>query len=470
MPPGNPSRAASAFESDRMTDTTRPQGYLTEVGYPAFFHPEQAPSWLAAVLAALGRPAPQSGTWCEIGCGQGFAATLLAAANPAMRFTGIDINPRHIDTARRRAEAAGLENVDFLCADIRDAGAAGGSFGHILSHGVLSWVSDGVREAIADFAAARLAPGGIAVLHYMSEPGGSAFRSFHSVFRQLAGSRDPVAEGAAILRAMRDAGAGFFQLHAHAGPSLDTMETEDPAYIAHEYMNADFHPLAFREVQGLMAARGLDWLGSAVPVDNIDAVSVPEKALAAIAPVEDPVLRETLKDLARNQALRYDIFVQPGAAPDAAGHMDLLRAARWGLLPAAPRPPFAADLSFSAKIGAVRGDRHIFGPLLERLGQGPARFGDFAQIPPFAGRPGLLNQALQTALWAGLAHPVQPVADPARAGRLNRLLLQEAALGGKVPALAAPALGAGLAVSADQIAALAAGQGGVLRLMFALDA
>ena len=57
--------------------------------YPAFFHPEQAPLWLAAVAAALGRPGPEDDSAvCEIGCGQGFGLCLLAAANPARRPVG----------------------------------------------------------------------------------------------------------------------------------------------------------------------------------------------------------------------------------------------------------------------------------------------------------------------------------------------------------------------------------------------
>lgn len=453
-------------------DQARGAGYLTDVRYPAHFHAEQAPLWLAAVLAALGRVPPAATSWCEVGCGQGFGALVLAAANPSVRFTGIDINPEHIEIARRRAEAAGLENVRFLCADVRDPDAVEGSFSHIVTHGVLSWVGDDVREAFVAFTARHLAPGGIAAVQYMSEPGGSAFRAFHSVFRQLAGRPDAVAEGLRLLTAMRDAGAGFFQLYPHAGASLDDLLTRDADYIAHEYMNPDFRPLAFREVQGAFAQAGLDWLGSAMPVENVDALSLPTEAARVIEDIRDPVLRETMKDMARNQAMRYDLFAHPAPAPGNAAHMALLRQPVWGLLPGAPfLGPEAETIVFDTRIGPVEGDARVFRPLLQRLGQGPARFADLEQVPPFAGRPGLLNQVFQMALGARFAHPVQPVRDPFGAGRLNRLLLQEAQAGAHVPALSAPALGSGFEVSAGDLAALSAGGGAPhLRLMFVLDA
>lgn len=439
-------------------------GYLAGVAYPAFFHREQAPSWLSSVAAALGRRGPVGpARWCEIGCGQGFGATLLAAANPGIDFTAIDLNPDHIETARSRAEAAGLRNIRFLCADIRDEGIVSGPFDFIACHGVLSWVEADVRRAIAGFIGRHLGPDGLAALEYMSEPGGSAFRAFHSVFCAVAGRPDPVAEGLALLQAMRKVGAGFFHLHPHAADTLENLLNEPPAYVAHEYLNSVFRPLAFREVQALLAGAGLDWLGSATPAENIDAFSLPSEAARVIAPLRDVTLRETLKDIARNQALRYDLFARPAAPIGDAAHLALLRAGEWALLPGAPP---AVGLRFSTRIGMVDADPGLFGPLIETLRHGPASFAALERVAPFAGRPGLLNQALQVGLWAGIAHPLVPVADPEPAERLNRLLLETAASGGEVPALAAPGLGTGLPVNRETLDALHRGGGDPLLRSF----
>lgn len=432
--------------------------YSVETTYPAFFHREQSPLWLAAVSEALGRavPALSGASWCELGCGQGYGATLLAAANPGMRFVGVDIDPQHIEMARVRAKAADLDNVEFICADIATRDALDGSFDLIVCHGVFSWVGPRVRNAIAATASRHLKLGGLMALHYMSEPGGAAFRAFHAVFQAVAERPDPVAEGLALLQAMRKAKAGFFQLHPHAEGTLDRLLAEDPAYVAHEFLNAEFRPLSFAEVNANMAGNGPQWLGSAKPIENIDAISLPAETAKTIGRITDPVLRETMKDVARNQPMRYDLFGLPQAPIGDAAHLDLLRQRTWTLLPGAPEP---GALRLDTIIGPVHGDAAIFGPLLTALRNGPASFQALEAIAPFAERPGLLSQALQTALWAGIVHPCIARPDPLPSRRLNRVLLQEAADGRDVPALAAPLIGSGLPVGRKVLADLQLGLG-----------
>ena len=53
----------------------------------------------------------------EIGPGGGTALRLLAAAYPASRFTGYDLDPRQVERARDAAEAAGLPNLRFEARD-----------------------------------------------------------------------------------------------------------------------------------------------------------------------------------------------------------------------------------------------------------------------------------------------------------------------------------------------------------------
>ncbi|WP_373499645.1 class I SAM-dependent methyltransferase [Desulfococcus sp.] len=59
---------------------------------------------------------------CDLGCGEGVALTLMAAAFPASRFTGIDMDPEVIRIAESAAAEAGLDNARFL---VRDAAALG---------------------------------------------------------------------------------------------------------------------------------------------------------------------------------------------------------------------------------------------------------------------------------------------------------------------------------------------------------
>jgi len=54
---------------------------------------------------------------CDLGCGQGVALVLMAAAFPSSRFTGIDISRQALAAARQMAAERKLSNVTFLEAD-----------------------------------------------------------------------------------------------------------------------------------------------------------------------------------------------------------------------------------------------------------------------------------------------------------------------------------------------------------------
>jgi 2-polyprenyl-3-methyl-5-hydroxy-6-metoxy-1,4-benzoquinol methylase len=60
---------------------------------------------------------------CDVGCGQGHAVNLMAAAFPASRFTGLDFSDEGIAAARREAAQMGLTNASF---EVRDIAALDG--------------------------------------------------------------------------------------------------------------------------------------------------------------------------------------------------------------------------------------------------------------------------------------------------------------------------------------------------------
>src|SRR5690606_10327780 len=138
------------------------------------------------VLTALGQQkmSGDNASWCEIGCGSGVGLVILAAANPATSFHGIDVNPVHIEQARSLADQAGVTNVRFHCADLRNIGDMP-EFDYIIAHGIYSWVSPEVREAIRWFIGGHLKADGVALLHYLTLPGAADSMAFHALFRAL---------------------------------------------------------------------------------------------------------------------------------------------------------------------------------------------------------------------------------------------------------------------------------------------
>lgn len=423
--------------------------YITDIAYVSRFHREHSPAWLVATLTALGLSSPSIGgsRWCEIGCGDGFGACLLAAANPQVHFTGIDINPGHIDAARQLASEAGLGNIDFHVFDISGGRREPALFDFVIAHGIYSWVAPRVRDEIMRFAAQSTTPGGVFYLHYMAQPGAAPFAIFQSIFRQMVAAENGHVErgiraGLDFLAKLKVTNAGFFIAHPAAASTLDHLGREDPAYIAHEYLNDHFAPLHVADVMQKAGDVGLRLVGSATPIENIDTLSVPGSVTPILQDVKDGALRETLKDLARNQSLRRDLYMRDPRPLDPAAHTAALNDMVFALMPGVPA---SGTLTIDTRIGPVELPAAYVVPLLSTLANGPQSFAQLQIVGPKAMPTGLLNQILHTLMGAGIVHPLPgAVTDTGPSERLNAILLERLRKREKVPALAATEMGSGL--------------------------
>lgn len=93
----------------------------------------------------------------EIGCGTG--STALIHAPFVARIRAIDFSANMIGIARRKAQAAGIGNVEFACATVDEVQAPDGSFDAVLALNVLHLLEHR-REALAK-------------VHRLLKPGGA---------------------------------------------------------------------------------------------------------------------------------------------------------------------------------------------------------------------------------------------------------------------------------------------------------
>jgi len=71
---------------------------------------------------------------CDLGCGEGVAAILMAEAFPNSRFTGIDISNKALNTGKKDARSRGLINIEFVSQDaakIKDDPSMAASFDYV---------------------------------------------------------------------------------------------------------------------------------------------------------------------------------------------------------------------------------------------------------------------------------------------------------------------------------------------------
>jgi SAM-dependent methyltransferase len=441
-------------------------GYVTDVSYTTSFYRELTPAWLGMTSLLLGHRPPDLAApfhYADVGCGNGFTTLIVAATCPQADVWGFDFNPAHIEFASTLAAQAGLTNAHFVETSFADLNSAKvPAFDLMVSHGVLSWISPANRHELMQAVARHLKPGGLVYLGYNVTTGWASMLPVQALMRMLTAAspeRSDLAV-AGVLDAvdrLKQAGALYFQAHPGVEPRLTDMRRQDPRYIAHEYLNQDWHPLMFADIAGEMAEAKCAYIGSATLAENIDNVSVPQGVLPILGETRDLVLRETLRDIGCAQPFRRDLF-RKGLAPLQAPEQQVLveqLALAW-LGQAVPE----GGATFQTPVGTVTGRPEVYQPMVDLLQSGPMTVGRLRAAPEFAGRPmPELMQAFTLMVSGGYAHPMLPEAVTASgreaARRLNQAIAQVNGNGGALPALAAPMIGA--AVGADTLETLLVG-------------
>ena len=443
-------------------------GYVSDVDYTRHFYRETTPIWLATAALLLGQPAPdltRPFRYADLGCAHGFTAITVAATCPQAEVWGFDFNPSHIESARSLAARAGVGNARFVETSFASLAAMPSGdlpeFDFIVTHGVLSWISPENRQRLIEVIGQRLRPGGLAYCSYNVDTGWSGAAALRTLMRMRAaagGGRTDQTVTAVLdyLERLKAAGALFFNANPALESRLKSMREQDARYIAHEYLNLDWHPLMFADVSRAMADTKCEFIGSATLSENIDAVSVPAGVMPMLAEADNRTLRETLRDFGANQVFRRDIYrrgVQTVPMAEQHARLDDLRLAWTG-------QKAGETVTIATPLGSLTGRPELYRPLLAALETGPVSIRDVRLLPDYAGRP--LVELLQVAallIAGGFAHPVLPGGDEAvvrdRVAGLNRAISAINADGGDLPRLVAPLIGSVL--NADLLEILTVG-------------
>jgi SAM-dependent methyltransferase len=371
-------------------------GYGTDVPYVHVFTRELAPAWLdhVALVAGFAPPACEKGfAWCDLGCGQGFSAAVLAATHQAGRFCGIDAMPVHIDEARQFADECAIKNVDFHAADFAAATNMDfEGFDYIVAHGVYSWVDKEAQASLRRFIDRHLKPGGLVYVSYYAMPGRAADLPFQRLVRAI-GLTLPGDSAAACASAVEIVNK-FTALKAPAlaASPMAVGLNEHPekykvAYLAHEFMAENWEPLCVTDVRAAMATIGLEPVGSAALVENYDSLVVGSAAREALASIGDDNARELARDFLIDQFFRRDVFTRGARRLDEDDRRKRLLASTFMLA----RPASMIEYVAKTPAGQVKFDNPAARAIVAELAAGPAALSDIAMRSGIAEQDILAN-------------------------------------------------------------------------------
>jgi SAM-dependent methyltransferase len=460
-----------------MTDWSA--GYLTEVGYSYGYYHDLAPQNLALAALAKGVVAPgleaRPLRVLELGCGQGFTANLIAAANPQVDYTAIDFNPGHIAGAQSLAALAGTKNIRFSEASFEEfAGDPDtGQFDVVTLHGAYSWVSPENRAEIIKIAREKLRPGGILYLSYNCHPGWAPSIPIHRLFADVAAGapQEPVEfridQAFRVFKLLEDMGARYLEANPSVVDRFKQMEALPRNYLAHEFLNSNWTIFHSADVSRDLAQAKLQFVGSAHIIDHLDPVNLTDRQQHVLNQVKDPIRKESLRDIIVNQAFRRDIYIK-GAFETAATSLELWLDLRFALSARAEDIP----LKIKGTLAEAALTPETYGPLLQRLDAGPLSVRELIADPKIAAlgwtnlRQHLLVLAAQRTCWLALPQRGED-ARKSQTDAFNRAVMLHARQGSHFGFLASPVTGAGVAVDRlGQLALLAMREGVQDRVSF----
>lgn len=321
-----------------------------EVPYDSTARYPTHPDCLAilATLTGVGPAPPDRCRYLEIGCSTGGNLLPMAEALPDSNFVGIDLSARQIDFAQRASSHLGLKNLRFEACSLGDFNAPPGSFDYVVAHGVYSWVTADVRDALLAQCKRLLAPNGVAYVSYNTYPGWHLRAPVRDLLNFNArGVKDlpaRIVQGRAFL--------DFVRQHAPApnsawGKVLDEeaelIRKSPDYYIAHEHFEGENTAFYFLDFMAHARRHGLQYLGEAGKHYSAETLA-PDVRRALEQASGDLLELEQALDFMKGAAFRRTLLVHADRPLTRSAPFEVLRSLRMAGLarPTAERPDVAS--------------------------------------------------------------------------------------------------------------------------------
>jgi SAM-dependent methyltransferase len=433
-------------------------GYFTDLNYTNGYNRDMSPAMLrlACLCQAIQPQLSEEPTYLELGFGQGLSINIHAAGS-AGSYWGTDFNPAQTVEARKLGLASGA-NLRLFDDSFEELASRNDlpDFDVIALHGIWSWISEANQKVITDIIRRKLRPGGIVYVSYNCLPGWAPvipIRELMSLYKEFGEARmsGPLGmiEGALQFSGeVSRAGSIYFQENPVAGRHLEQLMKQERAYLAHEYLNADWHLGHFSDMARSLGDAKLTFVGSARLLDGMDALQLTGEGRKLLSQIGHPIMRETVRDYLLNRRFRSDIFAKGARKLSGPEHRDA-----WHSLNFVLSTPL---VDIPKKIPLSRGEVELpadkYDPILEALCEDkyrPKGVDELLQHSKLRGfQPQDVVEALTVLTGAGFTAPVR---DPSKKVQeqckaLNRHILDRARVSMDLHHMVSPVTGGGIAI------------------------
>lgn len=293
-------------------------GYYSGLSYTKGYYTDLSPTEIRFNLAAQGVHPPKMRYGCEIGFGMGLSLAIHAASSN-IHWYGIEADANQAIFTQSLKEDAGIENLTVINSYLEDVDVSKlPRFQVIVLHGFISWVSKETRRVLIGFIEKTLDAGGAVYVSYNVKPGWVDFLPLRDLLKveydcnRSIRQNEPFRIAEALERiASKDL---LESIHLKDNKKLlkkiESFKQMDPAYIAHEFLNEDWHLFNFNEISSELQRAQLTYACSASPLERQESLNLTTQQQDALGLVKHPEIQETYYDLYCGRQFRRDLFIK----------------------------------------------------------------------------------------------------------------------------------------------------------------
>ena len=228
------------------------------------------PMYVSAVAHLFGMQTtpPSQARVLEIGCASGGNIIPMACEYPQAQFVGIDASQNQVDEANATIGRLGLNNITVLCEDISHYQATESAFDFVICHGVFSWVSPEVQQAILRIGKRSLSERGVFYISYNTFPGWH----MRSIVRDMmqyhianfSEPREQINQSRELLSFLVESCAADSDAYRLLlRDEAEVLSRQHDSYLFHEHLERYNEPLYFSDFMRKAHEVDLQYLGEA---------------------------------------------------------------------------------------------------------------------------------------------------------------------------------------------------------------